>query len=78
MKHRNHEALSVLTKINYHSNTEYFVDTCMELEDLRNTTSIDTSKTLKALRKFFKLKYLRRYYLCTFSVKLTIVFVLLY
>ena len=63
MKHRDQEALLILSKINYNSKKEYFVDTILELEDLRAATSKGTEKTLVILLKFFKWKYFSRYHL---------------
>ena len=57
-KGRDQEALLVLSKINHHSKKEMFVETCLELEELREVTRADSGNNYSLLLKeLFRYKY---------------------
>ena len=57
MKNRDQEALHVLSNINYDSVKVNFVDTYLDLEDLREARRTTSSNVLS---QFLKWKYLTR------------------
>ena len=57
MKNRDQEALHVLSNINYDSVKANFVDTYLDLEDLREARRTTSSNVLS---QFLKWKYLTR------------------
>ncbi len=61
-KKRDQEALMVLSKINRHSKNETFVDTYLELENLRESIKMASgSKFLLTVKEFCQWKYIYRY-----------------
>lgn len=62
-KQRDQEALLVLSKINWQSQENTFIDTYIELEELKESASIDSkkSKYRVLLREMSKWKYISRY-----------------
>ena len=56
-KKRDQEALLILTKLNRHSGRITFVDTCLELEELKNSTKTSLSNRLQELLQW---KYIYR------------------
>ena len=61
-KGRDQEALLVLSKINHHSKKEMFVETCLQLEELKEVTRADSKNQCGLLLKeFFQKRYLTRY-----------------
>ena len=57
MHNRDQEALLVLSKINYSSVKESFIDTYMDLEDLKEAKK---TKNRNVLSQFLKWRYIRR------------------
>ena len=60
MHNRDQEALLVLSKINYSSVKESFIDTYMDLEDLKEAKKTENRNVLS---QFLKWRYIRRYLL---------------
>ena len=56
---REKEALAVLSQINGHNSKEEFVDTVLELKELRESTTVDSVRTFSiALKQVFQRKYM--------------------
>ena len=61
-KGRDQEALLVLSKINHLPKKEMFVETCLQLEELREVTRADSKNQCRLLLKeLFQKRYLTRY-----------------
>ena len=58
MKGRDQEALMVLSRINQQTYTETFVDTCIELEELRRVTSCNSKgQFCHVMNELYQRKY---------------------
>ena len=60
-KHRDQEALLILSKINYCRRQESFVETCLELEHLRESVRVAAgNKRIAQIRELCRWKYIYR------------------